>query len=218
MKPEKKPKILLTEREFCSIQINFKLKFTTSHVSGDGKIARLLRENNIRTMDIAKLMNISERSVTRLLAKFKSSADIVYEQDVVDTVEKMLSQNAGDDALEYTIETEVTDATEMEVDDGEIDNEEVTMPVKVEEEIEEEFIEELVEEETDPVQEDMSYEEVDVPNLGSKYKLFVSLLLMGTKVKDMAKMLDVSEKKVMRWKEKFLEHTKEEDEADDDDD
>lgn len=162
------------------------------------------------------MMNISERSVTRLLAKFKSAADLIYEQEVVDTVEKMLNQKSGDEALEYTIvENEVADFTDM----IRIEHEIVSMPAEIEEEVEEEFIEENEEvvEETDPVEEDMTYEEVNVPNLGSKYKLFVSLLLMGTKVKDMAKMLDVGEKKVLRWKQKFLEHTAEEDEADDDD-
>lgn len=173
-------------------------------------MARLLRDSNIRTMDIAKMLNISERSVTRLLAKFRVDDDsIVYEQEIVDDVERLLAEReiAGGE-LEYTIETETTEIETLNIDQ--------TEPEEVEEEAIVEEIEEALEE-TDPVEDEMSYEEVPMPNFGSKYKLFVSLLLMGTNVKDMAKMLDVSEKKVLKWKNRFLEHTRQEDEASDDD-
>lgn len=54
-------------------------------------IARLLREHEIRTMDIAKLMKISERSVTRLLEKSKRIYIVVYEDDVVAEVQRLLA-------------------------------------------------------------------------------------------------------------------------------
>lgn len=68
---ERKPKTILRERDMF--------------------IARLLRDNNIRTMDIAKMMKISERSVTRLLAKSKDTAVMTYELDIVVEVEHMLA-------------------------------------------------------------------------------------------------------------------------------
>lgn len=54
-------------------------------------VVRLLREQDVRTMDIARMVGICERSVTRLLSKSKDMTDIVYEQDVVDEVERLLA-------------------------------------------------------------------------------------------------------------------------------
>lgn len=126
---------------------------------GDGKKARLLRENNIRTMDIAKMMNISERSVTRLLAKFKSSEEITFDQTVVAEVEKLLTDKDS-----------ILNGDPQETnDDGE----------------------------------ELIYEEIEVPDFRSKYNLCASLLSMKTKVRDIAKMLDISEQKVLRWKGKW---------------
>lgn len=68
---ERKPKVVLRDREMYMV--------------------RLLREHNIRTMDIAKMMKISERSVTRLLAKSREMEIIEYEADVVTDVEKLLA-------------------------------------------------------------------------------------------------------------------------------
>lgn len=69
---ERKPKAVLREKEMF--------------------IARLLREKNIRTMDIAKMMMISERSVTRLLAKSRELDVIECDQDVLDEVDKLLAE------------------------------------------------------------------------------------------------------------------------------
>ena len=79
---ERKPKAVLRDREMF--------------------LARLLRENNIRTMDIAKMMKISERSVTRLLAKSRELEVIEYEQDVVEEVERLLADK--DEILNSDIE------------------------------------------------------------------------------------------------------------------
>lgn len=133
---------------------------------GDGKTARLLREHNIRTMDIAKMMNISERSVTRLLAKFKAD-DIIYDQTIVEQVEKLL---ADKDSILNGIQ-----------------NCQLAQP-PIDEDI---------------IGEGLIYEEVEMPNLGSKFNLCANLLSMKTKVKDIAKMLDISEQKVLRWKAKW---------------
>jgi transposase-like protein len=69
---ERKPKVVLGDREMYMV--------------------RLLRQNNIRTMDIAKLMKISERSVTRLLARSKDLTTIDFEEDFVAEVDKLLAE------------------------------------------------------------------------------------------------------------------------------
>lgn len=129
---ERKPKTILRERDIY--------------------IARLLRENNIRTMDIAKMMKISERSVTRLLAKSKETAVMCYDLDIVVEVEQML---ADKDTL---LSAEVV-------------------------------IEELE-----------SSSAVREPNDEAKRQVGNSLLSMNVAIKDIAKMLDVNEKIVNRWK------------------
>ena len=68
---ERKPKVSLSDRDMY--------------------IVRLLRDNQIRTMDIAKLIGISERSVTRLLSKSRDIPEIEYDQDIVDEVERLIS-------------------------------------------------------------------------------------------------------------------------------
>lgn len=140
--PERKTKVVLRDREMF--------------------MAALLRENNIRTMDIAKMMKISERSVTRLLARAKEANTRVYGQDVIEEVERLLASK--DDILNETVPVVQQDANENKgVDD-------------------------------------------------SKRQLGASLLAMNVSAKDIAKMLDVTERTVQRWKAKFqkVEDDKEE--------
>lgn len=56
----------------------------------DMYIVRLLRDNQIRTMDIAKMIGISERSVTRLLSKSREITVIEYNQEIIDEVERLI--------------------------------------------------------------------------------------------------------------------------------
>ena len=56
----------------------------------DMHIVRLLRERNVRTMDIAKMVGISERSVTRLITKSREFHVHEYSIDVLDDVEKLM--------------------------------------------------------------------------------------------------------------------------------
>lgn len=114
-------------------------------------IARLLRENEIRTMDIAKLMQISERSVTRLLARSKELETLEFDDDIVTEVNRMLTNK--DQLLD-------SDIIFKELDKA------------------------------------LSKSAADE----SKKKLGLSLLNMKVKAKDIAKMLDCSEKTVQRWK------------------
>lgn len=57
----------------------------------DMLIVRLLRDNQMRTMDIAKIIGISERSVTRLLSKTKDLLEINYDPDIVEEVDRLLA-------------------------------------------------------------------------------------------------------------------------------
>lgn len=121
----------------------------------DMYIVRLLRDNGVRTMDVAKIMGISERSVTRLLSKTKEMAVIEYDADIVAEVDRLLAQK--DEILNAeSIGSSLHQSTQM-------------LPSK----------------ENDP-----------------KYQLAVNLLAMNVKIKDIAKMLDVCEKTVQRWKAK----------------
>lgn len=129
---ERKPKTILRERDIF--------------------IARLLRENSIRTMDIAKMMKISERSVTRLLAKSKDTAVMTYDLDIVNEVNQML-----DDKERLLSGETVSDELDCS-------------PVAREQ------------------------------NSEAKRQVGNSLLSMNVTTKDIAKMLDVSEKTVQRWK------------------
>lgn len=115
--------------------------------------AALLREKNVRTMDIAKMMKVSERSVTRMLAKARDSGIAEYDADIVADVERMIAEK---DKL-------------------------LNADVIYEEQI--------------PVAEAQAPAE-------SKRQLGVSLIAMKVKLKDIAQMLDVSEKTVQRWKAK----------------
>jgi len=67
---ERKPKVPLSDRDMY--------------------IVRLLRDNQIRTMDIAKMIGISERSVTRLLSKSRDITVIEYDQEIIDEVERLI--------------------------------------------------------------------------------------------------------------------------------
>lgn len=130
---ERKPKVVLRDREMF--------------------MARMLRENNIRTMDIAKMMKISERSVTRLLAKTKDMPMIDYGAELIAEVQKLME------------------------DKDEILNSDML-------------------EDFDLVQQEVRPDE-------SKRQLGNSLIAMNVKSKDIARMLDVSEKTVQRWKGKM---------------
>lgn len=123
-------------------------------------MVRLLRENNIRTMDIAKLMSISERSVTRLTARTKDLVEVEYDPDVVEEVEKLLA------------------------DKDKILNPEPTAMI------------------TSTVQKPRPREAEE-----TKRKIGTNLLAMKVKNKDIAKMLDVSEKTVQRWKARMMQQT-----------
>jgi predicted transcriptional regulator len=137
---ERKPKVVLKEREMFMV--------------------RLLRENNIRTMDIAKMMKISERSVTRLLAKSKDMEVIEYEADLVAEVDRMI------------LEKDQLLSAEM-------------MP-------------QMSEQDLDPMP--SSYSDRTSGDDANKIQLCNSLLAMNVKIKDIAKMLDVTEKTIQRWK------------------
>lgn len=133
-------------------------------------LARLLRENNIRTMDIAKMMKISERSVTRLLAKSRELEVIEYEADVVAEVDRLLVEK--DDIL--NAETIIA-----------------------------ETVAEQAEHDPQPGKDD------------SKRQICSSLLAMNVKLKDIAKMLDVSEKTIQRWKAKMVKRPVDDEEDED---
>lgn len=79
---ERKPKVSLSDKDML--------------------VARLLRENAVRTMDIAKMMDISERSVTRLLSKSREKETIEYHSDIIEHVERLL--NTKDEILNEDIE------------------------------------------------------------------------------------------------------------------
>lgn len=145
---ERKPKVVLSDREMY--------------------LARLLRENNVRTMDIAKMMKISERSVTRLLAKSRELTVIEYEPDVVAEVDRLLAEK------------------------DEILNSETILA--------ESFV--------DQVENDQTTAKDD-----SKRQICSSLLAMNVKLKDIAKMLDVSEKTIQRWKSKMEKHQQNDEEG-----
>lgn len=135
---ERKPKVVLGDREMYMV--------------------RLLRQNNIRTMDIAKLMKISERSVTRLLARSKDLSSIEFEEDFVAEVNKLLADK------DLILNSELSSPEASQSND---------------------------EEATSPRPEN------------SKLQLASSLFAMNVKTKDIAKMLDVTEKTVQRWKTEF---------------
>lgn len=131
-------------------------------------MVHLLRENNIRTMDIAKMMKVSERSVTRLLAKARELDIVDYDADVVEEVERLMAEK-----------DEILNA--------------------------------------DAVNEGHKQSVAKPGSSGddSKRKLGISLLAMNVKNKDIAKMLDVCEKTVQRWKAKMNEQQSQFDEEED---
>lgn len=55
-------------------------------------IVHLLRESNIRTMDIAKLMSISERSVSRLMAKIRDKHVIDINEEIIQEVHDLIAK------------------------------------------------------------------------------------------------------------------------------
>lgn len=145
---ERKPKVVLRDREMYMVH--------------------LLRENNIRTMDIAKMMKVSERSVTRLLAKARELDIVDYDADVVEEVERLMAEK-----------DEILNA--------------------------------------DAVNEGHKQSVAKPGSSGddSKRKLGISLLAMNVKNKDIAKMLDVCEKTVQRWKAKMNDQQSQFDEEED---
>lgn len=144
---ERKPKVVLREREMYMVH--------------------LLRENNIRTMDIAKMMKVSERSVTRLLAKARELEIVEYDADVVEEVERLMAEKDVILNADAVVEGRKQSVAKPYVDD-------------------------------------------------SKRKLGISLLAMNVKNKDIAKMLDVCEKTVQRWKAKMNDQQSQLDEEVDD--
>ncbi|CAO1408741.1 unnamed protein product [Diamesa hyperborea] len=128
---ERKPKTVLGEKEML--------------------VVKILRERNVRTMDIAKMMQISERSVTRLLAKGRD-IEYTYDQCFLDEADRLELEK---DAILGNIETSPPQATSSQKTST---------------------------------------------NDKSKRQLGLNLLEMNVTIKDVAKMLDVTERSVRRWK------------------
>lgn len=128
---ERKPKTVLGEKEML--------------------VVKILRERNVRTMDIAKMMQISERSVTRLLAKGRD-IEYTYDQCFLDEADRLEQEK---DAILGNIDTSPPQATSSQKTSS-----------------------------TDK----------------SKRQLALNLLEMNVTIKDVAKMLDVTERSVRRWK------------------
>jgi predicted transcriptional regulator len=61
-------------------------------------IAKLLREKGVRAVDIALLMDVSERSVTRLLAKAKDLKETKLDEDIEEHVNDLIDNK--DEILE----------------------------------------------------------------------------------------------------------------------
>lgn len=118
-------------------------------------ICRLLRDNNVRTMDIAKMMKISERSVTRLLARSKEKTVLEFDDEIVAEVERMLAEK--DEILNSELADNLDESSFVAI-------------------------------------------EPQVSSDDAKRQLGVNLLAMNVKIKDIAKMLDVNERTVQRWK------------------
>lgn len=57
-------------------------------------IAKLLRENGVRAVDIALLMDISERSVSRLLQKARDLKTKNYDDEIVEHVNGLVGHRA----------------------------------------------------------------------------------------------------------------------------
>jgi transposase-like protein len=129
-------------------------------------------------MDIAKMMNISERSVTRLLAKFRDVVVMEYEHDVVTEVDKMLAEK------DILLSSDVCIQEQVDYLEDEIIEEEQTRPQSPQ----------------------------------SQFNLCSSLLSMNVQVKDISKMLDISEKQVIKWKHQLENQDHEMNEFDDEDD
>lgn len=129
---EKRPKTVLGEKEML--------------------VVKILRERNVRTMDIAKMMQISERSVTRLLAKGRD-VEYTYDQCVLDEADRLEQDK---DAILGNLDTSPTP--------------QATSSQKI------------------------------TTNDKSKRQLGLNLLEMNVTIKDVAKMLDVTERSVRRWK------------------
>ncbi|XP_070508775.1 glutamic acid-rich protein-like [Chironomus tepperi] len=129
----RKPKTTLGKREIC--------------------IAKCLRDKEIRTMDIAMLMNISERSASRLIHKGKDLNEDDIDQEILDHVDNLIENR------EELIGKRPTPAVQV-----------VHEP---------------------KVQDD------------SKKKTAFRMLAMNVRPKDIAKILNVSESTVKRWKEKM---------------
>lgn len=91
---ERKPKVVLSDHEMY--------------------LVHLLRENNIRTMDIAKLMSISERSVSRLVAKLREAIVIEIPDEVFEEAQDLIARKDEILSVEYqpTEESEEPEATE----------------------------------------------------------------------------------------------------------
>jgi len=146
---ERKPKVVLRDREMY--------------------IARLLRDKNVRTMDIAKLMTISERSVTRLLAKSRELEYLEYDQSIEDEVERLMTDKEtilNDEAVLTSTQEPAPSASHGGGDD-------------------------------------------------SKRQLGINLLSMNVRPKDVAMMLEVTEKTVNRWKALMVKQELDEDDGND---
>lgn len=197
----RKPKLNLTEREM--------------------HVVRILRDKEFRTMDIAKMVGISERSVTRLLTKSREVEVYEYGLDVLEEVERLLSIKdqliSGEiintrDAMEvsYTEIEEIQDAADhiqakLETDAPE---EELTHDENYSYENPSDDIKEYQEIIPPP-----SPEEIEPPppqespkaskfeqNYISKSRIGMNLIEMNVETADIMKMLEVNEKQVQQWR------------------
>lgn len=149
----------------------------------DMHIVRLLRERNVRTMDIAKMVGISERSVTRLITKSREFHVHEYSIDVLEDVEKLMT------VKDRILDGKAVDFKTIEPVEPSTDTSD--------------FINDNVSGEDFP---DSSFSQ----NFISKSRISKSLIQMKVKTSEIAKMLDVTEKQVLKWKIMFFSNNEEE--------
>lgn len=148
----------------------------------DMHIVRLLRDKNVRTMDIAKMVGISERSVTRLITKSRESHVHEYNIDVLDDVERLM-----------TVKDQILEGTDVDFDKVE----ELTSSADTSDVL------------NDVIDDSESYPTSFSQNYISKSSIGMNLIQMKVKPDEIAKMLDVTEKQVQKWKKMMFLKTEE---------
>ena len=89
--------------------LNFGKTSKVTFTDRDAIMVKLLRDDNVRTMDIAKMMDISERSVTRLLAKAKLFENPMIDLTLLDEIKRMKQYKADEES------TPILDRSKMEI-------------------------------------------------------------------------------------------------------